>query len=109
MKQKETAVKGLTQGVAMLFKANKVAHLQGFGSISSPNEVTVTKKDNSKQVIKTKNILIATGSEVTPFPGIEVGARSSQNLEEFCLNKADGCVSARWTRRRSSARLGPFL
>ena len=72
MKQKETAVKGLTQGVAYLFKANKVTHFQGFGSISSPNEVTVTKKDNTQQVVRTKNILIATGSEVTPFPGITV-------------------------------------
>lgn len=72
MKQKEAAVKGLTQGVAFLFKSNKVTHLQGFGSILSPNEVAVTKSDNSQQVVRTKNILIATGSEVTPFPGIEV-------------------------------------
>ena len=76
MKQKETAVKGLTQGVAYLFKANKVTHFQGFGSISSPNEVTVTKKDNTQQVVRTKNILIATGSEVTPFPGITVSFRN---------------------------------
>lgn len=72
MKQKENAVKGLTDGVAFLFKSNKVSRYSGFGSITSPNEVTVTKKDNTKEVIKTKNILIATGSEVTPFPGIEV-------------------------------------
>ena len=72
MKQKETAVKGLTGGVAFLFKSNKVAHVQGMGTITSANEVTVTKKDNSKEVVRAKNILIATGSEVTPFPGIEI-------------------------------------
>ena len=72
MKQKENDVKGLTDGVAFLLKKNKVARFNGFGSISSPNEVTVTKKDDTKEVIRTKNILIATGSEVTPFPGIEV-------------------------------------
>ena len=72
LKQKENAVKGLTAGVAYLLKANKVTHLKGFGSITSPNEVTVTKNDNTQQVVKTKNILIATGSEVTPFPGITV-------------------------------------
>jgi len=72
MKTKETAVKGLTQGVAYLFKSNKVKHIQGFGSIKSPNEVTVTKADNTQEVVRTKNILIATGSEVMPFPGIEV-------------------------------------
>ena len=72
MQQKDAAVKGLTQGVAYLFKSNKVTHVQGFGSISSPNTVTVTKSDNTQQVLNTKNILIATGSEVTSFPGIEV-------------------------------------
>jgi pyruvate/2-oxoglutarate dehydrogenase complex dihydrolipoamide dehydrogenase (E3) component len=30
------------------------------------------KEDGSSEVVKTKNIVIATGSEVTPFPGIEV-------------------------------------
>merc|ERR1712168_142886 len=34
--------------------------------------VTATAGDGSEQGINTKNILIATGSEVTPFPGIEV-------------------------------------
>jgi dihydrolipoamide dehydrogenase len=72
MKQKENAVKGLTQGVAYLFKANKVSHFQGLGTITSANEVTVTKGDNSTEVVRAKNILIATGSEVTPFPGITV-------------------------------------
>jgi dihydrolipoamide dehydrogenase len=72
MKQKENAVKGLTQGVSYLFKSNKVNHVQGFGKITSQNEVTVTKNDNTQEVVRAKNILIATGSEVTPFPGIEI-------------------------------------
>jgi dihydrolipoamide dehydrogenase len=72
MKQKDNAVKGLTQGVAYLFKSNKVSHIQGLGTITSQNEVSVTKKDNTTEVVRAKNILIATGSEVTPFPGITV-------------------------------------
>ena len=44
----------------------------GHGTITGQNEVTVTKSDGSKELVKTRNILIATGSEVTPFPGIEV-------------------------------------
>ena len=83
MGQKEKAVKGLTQGVAFLFKSNKVAHFQGTGSIASPNEVIVTKSDNTQQIVKTKNILIATGSEVTPFPGIEVNLNRSLNQVYF--------------------------
>ena len=50
----------------------QVTHVQGHGTITSPHEVTVHQSGGGKQVLKTKNILIATGSEVTPFPGIEV-------------------------------------
>ena len=72
MEQKSTAVKSLTSGIAHLFKQNKITHVEGHGKITSANEVTAVKSDGSSDVLKTKNILIATGSEVTPFPGIEV-------------------------------------
>ncbi|EDV97851.1 dihydrolipoyl dehydrogenase, mitochondrial [Drosophila grimshawi] len=72
MGQKTTAVKALTGGIAMLFKKNKVTQLTGFGSIVGPNEVQVKKDDGSTETIKAKNIVIATGSEVTPFPGITI-------------------------------------
>lgn len=72
MKQKENAVNGLTSGIAHLFRQNKVTHIQGHGTITSPNEVVAIKSDGSTETVKTKNILIATGSEVTPFAGIPV-------------------------------------
>ena len=50
----------------------QITHLNGYGRISGANEVTVTKEDGSQEKVNTKNILIAVGSEVTPFPGIEV-------------------------------------
>ena len=49
-----------------------MTHIQGFGHITGPNEVSVDKSDGTKEQVATKNILIATGSEVTPFPGIDV-------------------------------------
>lgn len=67
MGQKVNSVKALTGGIAMLFKKNKITHIKGHGTITSPNTVEV-----AGQTVTTKNILIATGSEVTPFPGIEV-------------------------------------
>ncbi|XP_069142563.1 dihydrolipoyl dehydrogenase, mitochondrial-like isoform X1 [Argopecten irradians] len=76
MNQKVKAVTALTGGIAHLFKQNKVTHAKGFGKISGPNEVTVVKDDGTEEKISTKNILIATGSEVTPFPGIEVDEES---------------------------------
>uniref|UniRef100_A0A8C4PD44 Dihydrolipoyl dehydrogenase, mitochondrial n=1 Tax=Dromaius novaehollandiae TaxID=8790 RepID=A0A8C4PD44_DRONO len=66
------AVKALTGGIAHLFKQNKVVHVSGFGKITGKNQVTATKEDGSTQLINTKNILIATGSEVAPFPGITI-------------------------------------
>ncbi|KAM9216617.1 dihydrolipoyl dehydrogenase, mitochondrial isoform 1-T1 [Dugong dugon] len=72
MEQKNTAVKALTGGIAHLFKQNKVIHVNGYGKITGKNQVTASKDDGSTQVIDTKNILIATGSEVTPFPGITI-------------------------------------
>lgn len=50
----------------------QVTHVSGFGRLTGKNQVTATAADGSEQVINTKNILLATGSEVTPFPGIQV-------------------------------------
>lgn len=72
MGAKSSAVKALTGGIAHLFKSNKVTLKSGHGKITGPNTVTVLKPDGSSEEVKTKNILIATGSEVTPFPGIAV-------------------------------------
>jgi len=71
--EKDKSVKALTGGIKMLFKNNKVTHVEGHGKITGQNEVSVLGKDGSvSDVINTKNIMIATGSEVTPFPGIEM-------------------------------------
>ncbi|XP_023298752.2 dihydrolipoyl dehydrogenase, mitochondrial [Lucilia cuprina] len=72
MGQKANAVKALTGGIAQLFKKNKVTQLTGLGTIVGPNEVKVVKDDGSEETINAKNIMIATGSEVTPFPGITI-------------------------------------
>lgn len=72
MAQKSDAVKGLTDGVAFLLKKNKVTHIKGKGRITGPGKVEVAGADGKTQTLQTKNIVIATGSEPTPLPGIEV-------------------------------------
>ncbi|KAK9500606.1 hypothetical protein O3M35_001844 [Rhynocoris fuscipes] len=72
MQSKNNAVKALTGGIAHLFKANKVEWVKGHGKITGKNEVTV----EGGPKLNTKNILIATGSEVTPFPGIEIDEKT---------------------------------
>lgn len=72
MKQKESAVTGLTKGIEGLFKKNKVSYTKGWGTIKGANEVEVAGVDGTKSVLNTKNILIATGSEVTPLPNVPI-------------------------------------
>ena len=72
MSQKEEAVEGLTKGVEFLLKKNKVDYIQGYGKIIRKGKVEVTGLDGKKQTLDAKNIVIATGSEPTGLPGIEV-------------------------------------
>ncbi|KAK6537961.1 dihydrolipoamide dehydrogenase precursor [Orbilia ellipsospora] len=73
MAAKDKSVKGLTSGIETLFKMNKVDYVKGTGSIANENEVVVKPLDGGADIsLKTKNIIIATGSEATPFPGLEV-------------------------------------
>lgn len=75
-KHKDGIVSGLTKGIEMLFAKNKVTYLKGAGEITAKGEVTVTGEDKKSQKIATKNILIATGSEVTPLPGVEIDGKT---------------------------------
>jgi dihydrolipoamide dehydrogenase len=65
--QRKDAVKGLTGGIEFLFKKNKVDWLKGRASFESADTVKVGDK-----TVKAKNIVIATGSSVTPLPGVDV-------------------------------------
>ena len=72
MKAKDKAVTGLTKGVEMLLKKNKVDYIKGMGSFASPTTLDVELLDGGKTQVEAKNVIIATGSEVTPFPGVEI-------------------------------------
>jgi dihydrolipoamide dehydrogenase len=67
LKRKDGVVDQLTKGVAFLFKKHKIDHLQGQGTIKAPGVVAVDGKE-----IMAKAIVIATGSESTPLPGVAV-------------------------------------
>ena len=49
-----------------------MTYIKGWGSIRDPNTVSVAGADSTSSDISTKNILIATGSEVTPLPGLTI-------------------------------------
>jgi dihydrolipoamide dehydrogenase len=72
MGRKDKVVDGLTKGIAFLFKKNKVAEIHGTARITSPGEVAVELTGGGSQILKTDRILIATGSESMPLPGVEI-------------------------------------
>ena len=72
-KAKAETVDGLTGGIEYLLKKHKVDYLVGKGSLGGANSVKVTMNDGSPdQTLETKNIVIATGSEVSPLPPVPV-------------------------------------
>ena len=71
MSSKNEVVSGLTQGIEFLFKKNKVDYVRGRGEILEPGKVKVAL-DKGERILDTKHILIATGSESTPLPGVVV-------------------------------------
>jgi len=72
MKQKESAVDGLTKGIEGLFKKNKVKYAKGWGKLVGNGQVEVAKEDGTTETLKAKNIIIATGSEVAAIPNVPI-------------------------------------
>ncbi|NOU02610.1 MAG: dihydrolipoyl dehydrogenase [Novosphingobium sp.] len=65
--QRLDAVKQLTGGIEFLFKKNKVDWLKGYAAFESADTVSVAGKS-----YRAKNIVVATGSNVTPLPGVTI-------------------------------------
>lgn len=72
MAQKAESVEALTKGVEFLMKKNKVDYVKGWGRIEGAGKVVVKVEDGSETTLETKNIVIATGSEPTPLPGVTI-------------------------------------
>src|SRR5712691_12376889 len=69
---KDEGVDGNVKGVAFLLKKNKVDGIVGVGRIAAPGKVEVTAADGKTQMIETKAIVIATGSDVARLKGIDI-------------------------------------
>lgn len=65
---KAKAVKGLTGGIEMLFRKNKVDYIKGWGKLTGPNSLSVDLLAGGNQKVEAKNILLAVGSEPSPLP-----------------------------------------
>ncbi|EAT08615.1 dihydrolipoyl dehydrogenase [Sphingobium sp. 10 DY56-G10] len=86
--QRTDAVKGLTGGIEFLFKKNKVTWLRGLASFTGANSVEV-----GGEKVTAKNIVIATGSSVTPLPGVTIdnaGGKIVDSTGALELDKVPG-------------------
>ena len=72
MKHKDDTVGANVNGVSFLFKKNKVEAFIGTGRIAAPGKIEVTADDGKAQTLETKAICIATGSDVTRLPDVEI-------------------------------------
>ncbi|MGA3140250.1 MAG: dihydrolipoyl dehydrogenase [Xanthobacteraceae bacterium] len=72
LKYKQGNVDANVNGVAFLFKKNKIDAFHGTGRITAPGKIEVKADDGKTQIVETKNIIIATGSDVARLNGIAI-------------------------------------
>src|SRR3954452_12059814 len=75
MARKDKVVSILTRGVEFLFRKNKLDWLKGRARIAAPGKVAVIGSDGVGAEVEANSIIIATGSESTPLPGIDMDER----------------------------------
>jgi dihydrolipoamide dehydrogenase len=109
-KAKADTVDGLTGGIEFLFKKNKVDYFVGKGSISSPSTVAVQPAAGASTTevveLSTKNVLIATGSEVSPLPPVPVDNAGGKIVDS---TGALDIASVRHKRKRSHRWAGSMI
>ena len=72
MAHKQKTIDGNVGGIDYLFKKNKITAHHGTGRILSAGRVEVKAEDGSTTILEAKSIVIATGSDVAPLPGVEI-------------------------------------
>lgn len=72
MAHRVNTVEQNTKGLVFLMKKNKIDTFQGTGQVLGQGKVSVTAEDGSAQELATKNIVIATGSDIAGIPGVDV-------------------------------------
>lgn len=124
LKAKQDSVVGLTKGIEILFKQNKVDYIKGAASFVTSNRIAVQLNDGGETEVEAKNVIIATGSEVAPFPGgaIEIdeeqivsstGALELQKVPEKMVVIGGGVIGLEmgsvWSRLGAEVTVVEFL
>ncbi|GEC14902.1 dihydrolipoyl dehydrogenase [Nitrobacter winogradskyi] len=119
---KQQGIDGNVKGVEYLMKKNKIDVLRGAGRIIAAGQVEVTTADGKKQTVETKNIVIATGSDVAKLKGVEIdekrivsstGALSLEKVPDKLLIVGAGVIGLElgsvWRRLGSQVTVVEFL
>jgi dihydrolipoamide dehydrogenase len=122
MKFKQQGIDGNVKGVEFLMKKNKIDVISGKGKILGTGKVEVTGKDGKAQTVETKNIVIATGSDIARLKGIEIdekrivsstGALSLDKVPEKLLIVGAGVIGLElgsvWHRLGAQVMVVEFL
>jgi dihydrolipoamide dehydrogenase len=122
MAHKTKVVGELTRGVEFLLKKNKSEAIVGEARIASPGKVEVKLADGSTRALETKHIVIATGSDVAPLPGVTIdeerivsstGALSLKSVPKRLLVVGAGYIGLElgsvWRRLGSEVTVVEFL
>ncbi|KAF2631646.1 dihydrolipoyl dehydrogenase [Macroventuria anomochaeta] len=122
MKAKDTSVAGLTKGIEFLFKKNNVEYIKGTGAFQDEHTVAVNLVEGGETTVRAKNVLIATGSEATPFPGLTIdeqrvitstGAIALQEVPKKMVVIGGGIIGLEmasvWSRLGSEVTVVEFL
>jgi len=120
MARKTKVVGDLTKGIEFLFKKNKVTYLKGAGKLLGGGKIAVDGAD--KQTVAAKSIIIATGSDVTPLPGVAIdekqivsstGALSLEKVPEHLVVIGGGVIGLEmgsvWLRLGAKVTVVEFL
>jgi dihydrolipoamide dehydrogenase len=122
MKFKQQGIDGNVKGVEFLMKKNKIDVINGKGKILGAGKVEVTGSDGKAQTVETRNIVIATGSDIARLKGIEIdekrivsstGALSLEKVPEKLLIVGAGVIGLElgsvWRRLGSQVVVVEFL
>jgi len=91
MNFKQQGIDGNVKGVDFLMKKNKIDVIHGKGKVLGTGKVEVTGGDGKTQIVETKNIVIATGSDIARLKGIEIDEkRIVSSTGALSLDKVPG-------------------
>ncbi|MEO8434258.1 MAG: dihydrolipoyl dehydrogenase [Pyrinomonadaceae bacterium] len=82
-KRKDKVVMKNSKGIEFLMKKNSITRFNGTGRLALPGKVEVTGEDGKKQIINTRNIIIASGSVVRPIPGFDTDGERVVNSDHI--------------------------